>query len=142
MLWITTNSAWSATTLALAFGAFAFLLIGAEWHRIKRKTKNEDCRNEVDGNHNGSEECVVDTTGLDQEQPLDDPIRFLNVETWNLDISTEEFIRKLPKVELHVHLDGAFDSDILWRHLYEKEMIQCLPVSTTLPWDQSLLAVR
>ena len=48
----------------------------------------------------------------------------------------EHFVRECPKVELHVHLDGALDPDFLW-HCMEQysDLIMCLPVSTNLPWD-------
>lgn len=40
-------------------------------------------------------------------------------------------LRALPKVELHVHLDGAFDEDILW----ESVDVHSLPESVPLPWS-------
>eukprot|EP01083_Nonionella_stella_P187117 686842_1 len=33
------------------------------------------------------------------------------------DLSMEEFLRYMPKVELHVHLDGAMDPLFLWDYL-------------------------
>jgi len=53
----------------------------------------------------------------------------------------EEFLHSLPKVELHVHLDGSFEHDIIYQHLLKKGLM-CLPVHTTLPWDASLFPVR
>lgn len=53
----------------------------------------------------------------------------------------EEFLHSLPKVELHVHLDGSFEHDIIYQHLLKKGLM-CLPVHTTLPWDSSLFPVR
>jgi adenosine deaminase len=48
----------------------------------------------------------------------------------------EEFIRECPKVELHVHLDGSFDPDFLWKYLRENpEKIYCLPAQVDLPWE-------
>jgi adenosine deaminase len=52
------------------------------------------------------------------------------------DESDEEFIRECPKVELHVHLDGSFDPDFLWKYLNENpDKIYCLPVTADLPWE-------
>jgi len=48
----------------------------------------------------------------------------------------EGFIRDLPKIELHVHLDGSFDGHFLWNYMKEHpESLYCLPVTTTPPWD-------
>ncbi|GKY95171.1 hypothetical protein MPSEU_000480600 [Mayamaea pseudoterrestris] len=50
--------------------------------------------------------------------------------------SDEEFIRECPKVELHVHLDGSFDPDFLWKYLNENpDKLYCLPVKADLPWE-------
>jgi adenosine deaminase len=56
----------------------------------------------------------------------------------------ELFIREFPKIELHVHLDGSFDPDFLWRYTQDNpDLLACLPVSTDLPWDRGqTLAVR
>ena len=59
---------------------------------------------------------------------------------YNEDI--ERFIQDLPKVELHVHLDGSFSSEILHRHLEHTKDLECLPINSVLPWDQSLWPVR
>lgn len=53
----------------------------------------------------------------------------------------EEFIRECPKVELHVHLDGSFDPDFLWKYLNDNpDKLYCLPTKVDLPWepDQNL----
>lgn len=56
----------------------------------------------------------------------------------------ELFVREFPKIELHVHLDGSFDPDFLWRYMKDNpESLCCLPVTTDLPWDPgNTLAVR
>eukprot|EP00302_Diacronema_sp_CCMP2436_P002145 CAMPEP_0179850562 /NCGR_PEP_ID=MMETSP0982-20121206/7770_1 /TAXON_ID=483367 /ORGANISM="non described non described, Strain CCMP 2436" /LENGTH=73 /DNA_ID=CAMNT_0021735997 /DNA_START=136 /DNA_END=357 /DNA_ORIENTATION=+ len=41
--------------------------------------------------------------------------------------------RALPKVELHVHLDGAFDPAILWEAV-SADTVE-LPVNVPTPWD-------
>lgn len=51
-----------------------------------------------------------------------------------------ETTRRRAKVELHVHLDGAFDEDILFAA--SKEKIDSLPMFSTLPWDQTQLPIR
>ena len=49
---------------------------------------------------------------------------------------TETFLRAVPKVEIHVHLDGCFDPNELWKHLQSHpELVQCIPVEKKLPWD-------
>lgn len=48
--------------------------------------------------------------------------------------------RRLPKVELHVHLDGAFDPRVLWAAVQDGGE---LPVDVPMAWDPSQrLAVR
>mmetsp|Transcript_10662 Transcript_10662/g.25751 ORF Transcript_10662/g.25751 Transcript_10662/m.25751 type:complete len:452 (+) Transcript_10662:99-1454(+) len=47
----------------------------------------------------------------------------------------EDFVRSIPKVELHVHLDGAFDPEKLWKHMQENPDIMArFPVEKKLPW--------
>jgi adenosine deaminase len=54
------------------------------------------------------------------------------------DDDQELFVQQLPKVELHVHLDGSFDPDFLWKYMKERpDSVYCLPVETNLPWDPS-----
>lgn len=67
--------------------------------------------------------------------------RVKNKDGYLYDEELEEFLFSLPKVELHVHLDGSFEHDILYRHLLWKG-ISCLPKHATLPWDESLFPVR
>jgi adenosine deaminase len=56
----------------------------------------------------------------------------------------ELFVQGMPKVELHVHLDGSFDPDFLWSFLQaDKDLFQRLPVDTELPWEPGkVLRVR
>jgi hypothetical protein len=50
----------------------------------------------------------------------------------------EEFARSIPKIELHVHLDGAFDPKKLWDHLKaHPDLIYCFPVEKELPWAKA-----
>ena len=52
------------------------------------------------------------------------------------DQSIESFVRNVPKIELHVHLDGSFDPQELWKHLKNNpNLIHCIPVEKNLPWD-------
>jgi len=54
------------------------------------------------------------------------------------DDTQELFVQGLPKIELHVHLDGSFDPDFLWKYMKENpDTLYCLPVQTHLPWDAS-----
>ena len=59
---------------------------------------------------------------------------------YNEDI--ERYIQEIPKIELHVHLDGAFSTEVLFRHLREKNAYDSLPIICVLPWDQSPWPVR
>jgi adenosine deaminase len=48
----------------------------------------------------------------------------------------EWFCRYVPKVELHIHLDGCFDPQDLWLHLQQNpDLLQCFPVEKRLPWE-------
>lgn len=67
--------------------------------------------------------------------------RVKNKDGYMYDEELEEFLYSLPKVELHVHLDGSFEHDILYQHLLWKGL-RCLPTHSTLPWDASLFPVR
>lgn len=60
----------------------------------------------------------------------------------NYNDETEHYIKNMPKVELHVHLDGSFSQEILYRHLQQNANYDCFPSNTILPWDQSLWPVR
>ncbi|KAJ1484828.1 hypothetical protein T484DRAFT_1795888 [Baffinella frigidus] len=46
-----------------------------------------------------------------------------------------EWIKESPKVELHVHLDGAFCTDILWRLAKEEGVTAGLPEEVQTPWS-------
>lgn len=49
----------------------------------------------------------------------------------------ELFCRAVPKVELHIHLDGCFDPQDLWLHLEKNpELLHCFPVEKKLPWEK------
>lgn len=47
----------------------------------------------------------------------------------------ERFVQSVPKIELHVHLDGSFDPYRLWEYLSKHpELLHCFPVEKELPW--------
>lgn len=47
----------------------------------------------------------------------------------------EHFVRSVPKIELHVHLDGSFDAYQMWSYLKKHpELIHCFPVEKKMPW--------
>ncbi|KAG7365139.1 adenosine deaminase [Nitzschia inconspicua] len=49
----------------------------------------------------------------------------------------ELFCRSVPKVELHIHLDGCFDPQDLWAYLQlNPHLLQCFPVEKKLPWEK------
>ena len=50
--------------------------------------------------------------------------------------SIELWVQNFPKIELHVHLDGSFNTTELWDHLQSNpHMIHCIPIEMKLPWD-------
>jgi hypothetical protein len=49
----------------------------------------------------------------------------------------ELFAQSVPKIELHVHLDGSFDPHQLWLYLMKNpHLLTCLPVQKVLPWSK------
>jgi adenosine deaminase len=103
----------------LLFGA-SILITQASSHWYRR-TGNED---------RGDNKPLSPRTGL---------VRYLsNYSRWSHYSDEEEaFIREVPKVELHVHLDGSFDPDVLWDFLQSHpERMERLPTSiVNPPWD-------
>ncbi|MGK3733619.1 MAG: adenosine deaminase [Bacillariaceae sp.] len=54
----------------------------------------------------------------------------------NQQSSIELWVQNFPKIELHVHLDGSFNTTELWEHLQKNpHMIHCIPIELKLPWD-------
>jgi adenosine deaminase len=50
----------------------------------------------------------------------------------------ESFVQSIPKIELHVHLDGCFDPEELWQHLQRNpDLLHCFPVEKYLPWEDA-----
>lgn len=65
-------------------------------------------------------------------------VRYLSeLPKWkHYDDDDELFIQLLPKVELHIHLDGSFDPDFLWEYMKSHpESLQCFPAETKVPWQ-------
>jgi adenosine deaminase len=53
------------------------------------------------------------------------------------ELEMEMFCRAVPKVELHIHLDGCFEPEDLWEYLRNNpELLHCLPVEKKLPWEK------
>jgi len=47
----------------------------------------------------------------------------------------EHFVQSIPKIELHVHLDGSFDPYQLWEYLCKHpHFMDRFPVEKTMPW--------
>jgi len=61
---------------------------------------------------------------------------------WSHSNDMESFLRDLPKIELHVHLDGSFDSSLLHAHLKLSKNNECLPVEVNVPWAEETIPVR
>ena len=48
---------------------------------------------------------------------------------------SEDFVRSVPKVEVHVHLAGAFDPETLWKHMQDNpDVLTRFPIEKKLPW--------
>lgn len=66
-------------------------------------------------------------------------VRYLSdLPNWqSYDDNQEHFIQEMPKIELHVHLDGSFDPDFLWKYMQEhpNSIVECLPCQAVLPWE-------
>jgi adenosine deaminase len=60
----------------------------------------------------------------------------------NYNDEIEHYIQEMPKVELHVHFDGSFSPEILFKHIQKSDCFDILPQNSVLPWDQSLWPVR
>ena len=56
---------------------------------------------------------------------------------WKYTSEMESFLRSIPKIELHVHLDGSFETSLLLEHLKSLGDFNHLPSEVTLPWDTS-----
>lgn len=54
--------------------------------------------------------------------------------------SDSDAVKRAPKVELHVHLDGSFDSEVLFRAA--QKHLEELPEKVRTPWDGKLLDVQ
>jgi len=78
---------------------------------------------------------------IDLNIKADKGCRVVNKHAWVYDEKLELFLENLPKVELHVHLDGSFEHSIILEHL-EKVGYGVLPEHTILPWDQSKYPIR
>lgn len=61
---------------------------------------------------------------------------------WVHDVEFEAWVCSLPKIELHVHLDGSFDPFVLHQYLQSSKTTQYLPEYTIIPWDQSRYPIR
>lgn len=54
-------------------------------------------------------------------------------------VARKEFVENMPKVELHVHLDGSFEFSQLLTHLQEESNHdEIFPECITLPWSEPL----
>mmetsp|Transcript_28858 Transcript_28858/g.44362 ORF Transcript_28858/g.44362 Transcript_28858/m.44362 type:complete len:474 (+) Transcript_28858:180-1601(+) len=112
-----------AALFSFCGAAFAFTAL----ERRKSSRRGTSILEEVEENYYWSDEDIIQISELKEK--------------WEYDEELERFIRCLPKVELHVHLDGSFDPTLLLNHLRETGYT-CLPVNTHLPWDNSNYPVR
>lgn len=113
-----------ASTLASASAFCVSVVLAIHWKRGESSVQQEGEQEDSVPNPNG----IV---------PL---VRYLSdhgTRAWNsYNNDLELFVQAIPKIELHVHLDGSVDPDFLWSYISKNaHVIQCLPVSANLPWD-------
>lgn len=88
----------------------------------------------------------VNTRHIDEQESVKfregDEIDILTNEKWNYTSDMESFLRSIPKVELHVHLDGSFETNVLLDHLKTLGELKHIPEEIILPWDQSTMPLR
>lgn len=117
------GNTFSDSLALLLFGGSAILLLR---HRRRLQTIRQDDR---------SEDETMSTSRKSLRL-----VRYLSGEhkgPWEAyDDDDEIFIQTLPKVELHVHLDGSFDPDFLFNYMKTNpKSIYQLPVESDLPWE-------
>lgn len=87
-------------------------------------------------NRNGFRKGTVVTAPLQHQQSSSEDLGNQGFDEEHADL--EKFVRGVPKIELHCHLDGSFEPQILWDHLQNHpELFQCFPVEKSLPWAKS-----
>jgi len=83
----------------------------------------------------------VNTRQIDDEESVQfrdgEETDLLTNHKWKYTSEMESFLRSIPKIELHVHLDGSFETSLLLEHLKSLGDFNHLPSEVTLPWDTS-----
>lgn len=83
----------------------------------------------------------VNTRQIDNEESVQfrdgEETDLLTNHKWKYTSEMESFLRSIPKIELHVHLDGSFEISLLLEHLKSLGDYNHLPSEITLPWDTS-----
>lgn len=111
----------------VAFVATAVISVANKRRRSRRLTGASDA-------NNGD----VDDNNQKEEHKSARLVRYLSEDhDWHSYSNDQElFVQEFPKVELHVHLDGTFDPDFLWRYMNDNpESLLCLPTGVDLPWE-------
>jgi adenosine deaminase len=132
----------------ILFASTAWLVV--QWQRSRTRRRGKV--NSIDETIEDHEEAVSPSSSGVKRKSMG-LVRYLTdyaestqqISKWDSYTDDEEiFIQEFPKIELHVHLDGSFDPDFLFKYLKEHpDSIYCLPVETSLPWEPGRkLAVR
>lgn len=88
----------------------------------------------------------VNTRQIDEDEAVQfrdgEEMDLLTNHKWRYTSEMESFLRSIPKIELHVHLDGSFETSLLLEHLKSLSDLSHLPNEIKLPWDQSSMPIR
>jgi len=104
-------------------------------------TNTTNVINEADTKLGERRRSIKQSSSIEEHTSINPDILEHLKQKYNYTNSDESFVRSLPKVELHVHLDGAMDPVLLFDHLQQQsaDYYTCLPVTTALPWNDSLV---
>ena len=80
-------------------------------------TNTTNVINEADTKLGERRRSIKQSSSIEEHTSINPDILEHLKQKYNYTNSDESFVRSLPKVELHVHLDGAMDPVLLFDHL-------------------------
>ena len=123
----------------LLFASTAWM--GLRWQRASRKPLDKEEAEEATATIERDKSLRLVRYLSDHKKRL----RGKQYSYWESYTDNEEiFIQRFPKIELHVHFDGSFDPDFLFKYMKSNPASSyCFPVQSNPPWDPgTTLAVR